>query len=278
MKSIFFILLMCVAPLIFAEDIASLVQAEKDFSNLSIKKGVNESFVTFFADDAVVLRPGPVNGKKWYQDRKPSSGQLSWEPTLSELSAAGDLGYNTGPWEFRAKPEDQDPAGHGQFFSFWKKQPDGKWKVVIDHGHDNPKPNQKPTPVTIPSQKIKASVNTIEELKVLLTSDREFSKISNVKGTSEAYKQFLAKKIRVMRTNHFPESDREKALAIVFQEKGSIKWEPAGGDVAASGDLGYTYGMSERTVDGKVEKGNYVRAWRKEDGQWKVAVEVMTPY
>jgi hypothetical protein len=57
-----------------------------------------------------------------------------------------------------------------------------------------------------------------------------------------------------------------------------LSWEPSGGDVATSGDLGYTYGMSERTVEGKVEKGNYVRAWRKENGQWKVAVDLMTAY
>jgi ketosteroid isomerase-like protein len=167
MKYMLFSLLMLFASVIFSENVATLIQAEKDFSALSVQKGVNESFVTFFADNAVVLRPGPVNGKKWYQDRKPSTGQLSWEPLLSELSAAGDLGYNTGPWEFRENAEDKEPAGHGQFFSFWKKQPDGKWKVVIDHGHDNQKPDQKAEPVTIPAQKPARSKYPESELKDL---------------------------------------------------------------------------------------------------------------
>jgi ketosteroid isomerase-like protein len=268
------------AFVVYAEepDISSLVQAEKDFSNLCGEKGVTESFVAFFADDSVVLRPGPVNGKKWYQERKPSTGKLSWEPSLSEISASGELGYNTGPWEFRSKPEDPEPAGHGQFFSFWKKGPDGKWKVVIDHGHENPKPPEKAALITIPPQKGTASKYPESELKELMNVDREFSKVIKAKGESEAYKEFLAEKTRLMRGNQLPESDREKALDIVSKEKGMLSWEPSGGDVAASGDLGYTYGMSERTVEGKVEKGNYVRAWRKENGQWKVAVDLMTAY
>jgi hypothetical protein len=116
------------------------------------------------------------------------------------------------------------------------------------------------------------------ELQDLMNADREFSKITKAKGASEAYKQFLAEKTRLMRGNQLPESDREKALHIVSKEEGTVSWEPAGGDVAASGDLGYTYGLSERTIDEKAEKGNYVRAWRKENGQWKVAVDLMTPY
>ncbi|HSE41865.1 MAG TPA: DUF4440 domain-containing protein [Acidobacteriota bacterium] len=259
-------------------NIASLVQAEKDFSKLAGEKGVNESFVTFFADDAIVLRPEPVNGKKWYQDRKPSTGVLSWEPVYSEIAASGELGYNTGPWEFRAKKEDVEPAGYGQFFSFWKKQPDGKWKVVIDHGHENPKPPQKPSLVTIEPQKIQKSHYPEAELKQLMERDRQFSYAAKEKGTQKAYEEYLAKRTRLMRSNQHPESDRDKALALVAQEKGTVSWSPEGGNVASSGDLGYTYGMSERSVDGKVQKGNYVRAWRKEDGVWKVAVDVMTPY
>jgi ketosteroid isomerase-like protein len=265
---------------ISAEDshIASLIQAEKDFSKLAGEKGVNESFVTFFADDSIVLRPEPVNGKKWYQDRKPSPGILSWTPIYSEIAASGDFGYNTGPWEFRAKKEDVEPAGHGQFFSFWKKQTDGKWKVLIDHGHENSKPPQKPSLVAIEPQKTQKAHYPETELKLLIERDREFSNAAKAKGAQQAYQDFLAKRTRLMRSNQLPESERDKALALVAQEKGTVSWMPSGGNVASTGDLGYTYGMSERTVDGKVQKGNYVRAWRKEDGVWKVAVDVMTTY
>ena len=108
--------------------------------------------------------------------------------------------------------------------------------------------------------------------------DRKFSHLSKEQGILKAFIQFLAQKTRVMRSQLLPESNRDKAVALVAQEKGTLTWEPSGGDIAKSGDLGYTYGLSQRDVDGKVEKGNYVRAWRKENGDWKVAVDVMTPF
>jgi ketosteroid isomerase-like protein len=59
-----------------------------------------------------------------------------------------------------------------------------------------------------------------------------------------------------------------------------LTWEPAGGDVAASGDLGYTYGTFEfrsKDKDGKpvVDHGKYTSIWKKQkDGSWKVVLDM----
>ncbi len=257
-------------------DINSLVQAEKDFSKLSVEKGIKDSFVANFADDAIIFRPIPVAGKKWYEGRPPVQGVLSWQPVLSEIAASGELGYNTGPYEYREK-SDAKPVGYGEFFSFWKKQSDGKWKVVLDQGVEHSMPNtQVKLEVIVPQSKANDSNN--DDRSTLMQIDRKFSQLSKEQGMQKAFAQFLAQKTRLMRSNLLPESNRDKALGIVAQEKGTLTWEPSGGDIAKSGDLGYTYGLSQRDVDGKVEKGSYVRAWRKENGDWKVAVDVMTPF
>jgi ketosteroid isomerase-like protein len=276
MKSLFLLLML---PLILnatEADINSLVQAEKDFSKLSVEKGIKDSFVNNFADDAIIFRPTPVAGKKWYEGRPPVQGVLSWQPVLSEIAASGELGYNTGPFEFREKP-DAKPVGYGEFFSFWKKQADGKWKVVLDQGCDHSMPNNEVKLEAIVSQ-YKAGDSKSDDLSTLMQMDRKFSRLSKEQGIHKAFTQFLAQKTRVMRPQLLPESNRDKAVSLVAQEKGSLTWEPSGGDIAKSGDLGYTYGLSQRNVDGKVEKGSYVRAWRKENGDWKVAVDVMTPF
>jgi ketosteroid isomerase-like protein len=59
----------------------------------------------------------------------------------------------------------------------------------------------------------------------------------------------------------------------------SIRWVPEGAVVAASGDLGYTFGTNEFTAnDAKgapvTTKGKYVTIWRKQaDGSWKVIMD-----
>jgi hypothetical protein len=62
---------------------------------------------------AVVFRPMAVNGKQWYQQRPPSPGRLSWEPIYADISAAGDMGYTTGPWEFRKNSTDAEAVAFG---------------------------------------------------------------------------------------------------------------------------------------------------------------------
>ncbi len=59
--------------------------------------------------------------------------QISWEPESAEISESGDMGYlleNT-------RMVMPDSAGSSMTHNFkavtiWKKQPDGKWKCVVD--------------------------------------------------------------------------------------------------------------------------------------------------
>jgi ketosteroid isomerase-like protein len=59
-----------------------------------------------------------------------------------------------------------------------------------------------------------------------------------------------------------------------------LTWSPVGAGIAASGDLGYTYGtfeFSSQNKDGKqvVDHGKYTTIWKKQkDGSWKVALDM----
>ncbi len=60
----------------------------------------------------------------------------------------------------------------------------------------------------------------------------------------------------------------------------SLQFSPTKADVAASGNLGYTTGTYESTMNDAAgnpmtEKGKYVAVWKKQsDGQWKVAEDI----
>ena len=60
----------------------------------------------------------------------------------------------------------------------------------------------------------------------------------------------------------------------------SLTWAPVQAEMAASGDLGYTFGnyvLKAKDKDGKpvVEYGKYATVWKKQkDGSWKVAMDM----
>lgn len=65
-----------------------------------------------------------------------------------------------------------------------------------------------------------------------------------------------------------------------WPEGSSLTWTPVGGDMAASGDLGYTYGnfvFTSKNKDGQptAHYGKYTSIWKKQkDGYWKVVVDM----
>src|SRR5438445_12643638 len=87
-------------------ELAMLVESERDFAKTSVAKGTREAFLAYLADDAILFRPHPVPGKKWMQDHPAPPGLLTWEPIFADISRSGDLGYTTGPWEFRKNGPD----------------------------------------------------------------------------------------------------------------------------------------------------------------------------
>src|SRR5213595_2860652 len=109
-----------------------LVAMERAFAKAAATKGTRDAFLEFLADDGIIFQPGPVNGKQFWQARTPRKGRLSWEPVFADVSLAGDLGYTTGPYEFRPNGADDKPIAFGQYFTVWKKQTDGSWKVALD--------------------------------------------------------------------------------------------------------------------------------------------------
>ena len=65
-----------------------------------------------------------------------------------------------------------------------------------------------------------------------------------------------------------------------WPEGTTLSWTPVHAEMAASGDLGYTYGNYVYTAKNKEGKlvanyGKYTSIWKKQkDGQWKVVVDM----
>ncbi len=120
-------------------NITSLIEAERAFSAMAGSAGIRQAFLIYLANDGIIFRPHPVNGKQWYDEHPELDGFLIWEPAFAELSASGDFGYTTGPWEYRKNSGDEAIV-FGHYVSVWKIQPGNEWKVVADVGIQCPSP------------------------------------------------------------------------------------------------------------------------------------------
>jgi len=65
-----------------------------------------------------------------------------------------------------------------------------------------------------------------------------------------------------------------QSMKPAFDKPGfQLNWKPLGAEVAASGDLGYTWGEYEMVPAGR--RGHYLTIWRRQkDGTWKVTADV----
>ena len=116
-----------------AGDFDDVVAAERAFAADATARGARAAFLEVLADDSVVLSPGPRSGRAVWEARADLAGKLEWAPAVAEVAAAGDLAYTSGPWRFTPKDADK-PSAWGEFLTIWRKQADGHWKVLLDHG------------------------------------------------------------------------------------------------------------------------------------------------
>jgi ketosteroid isomerase-like protein len=265
-------------------DLHSIVEAERRFAAMSVEKGVRAAFIENLADDSVLFHPGPVNGKQWWSARPIRPGMLTWQPVFADVARSGEIGYTTGPWEFREKSLADKPVAFGQFVTVWKRQTDGSWKAAVDLGISNPPPVTSAPELKFPidnqpDKKLKLKTNVEAGASALIKMESDFSKLVANKKTVDAFLSYFADDVRLFRMDAFPAVGREAARAMLAAKPGSIVWQPTKADVSRSGDLGYAYGTYEfKTLDGKGESGNYLRIWkRRVDGKWKVALDLLNP-
>jgi ketosteroid isomerase-like protein len=266
----------------------SMVDTERAFARMSEEQGTRPAFMAFIADDGILFRPTAVKGKPWMTEHPvPGSDKrplLSWYPTVADIARAGDMGYTTGPWEFKTDIHNAKPVAFGNYLTVWKKQPDGSWKFVIDLGISNPRPSQAAASWSLPNNYRQASpgrrIDVKAETNALLAREREFSNASAKLGAPKALDAYASDDVHVFRNDMQPFVGKAMAAAALPAKAVTWTWEPAFADVSQSGDLGYSYGtyhLSKTDATAKVETGNYYRIWRKQGHAWKVVADLLDP-
>ena len=106
------------------------------------------AFVSFLADETVwfgdsVLRGQDAVARAWKPLYEGKSAPFSWRPEKVEVLDSGTLALSSGPVF--------DPSGKqtGTYTSIWRREADGKWRIIFDKGCPvcaGPPPAAAPTP------------------------------------------------------------------------------------------------------------------------------------
>jgi ketosteroid isomerase-like protein len=211
---------------------------------------------------------------------------LNWHPIYADIAQSEDFGYTTGPWEMTDNGPQKRAPIHGHYFSVWKKQNDGEWKVVVDLGIQHPAPQQKHEEqwqTSAPTRELKITIQKEhalgKEKEALLQTDRAFAEFAHAQGYERALLEYSTANARWYRPNQQPLLEKAALQQYYRDRRDTVAFTPSHGEVARSTDLGYTLGSYEFSgAHTAQEKGYYVRMWKKVgNDKWRLVLEVISP-
>ena len=102
---------------------------------------------------------------------------------------------------------------------------------------------------------------------VLLETDRAFAAECQAKGLQAAFTHYAAEDAVVLKAGGVLTGRDAVARTFAGTEQVELRWEPKGGELAQSGDVGFTWGTWTRRLKseepGVVKSGRYLTTWRR---------------
>ncbi len=249
-------------------NVRPVVAAERAFATTAQTDGVNAAFLRWSAPDALLFQPDPILAKAALAANPIPAVPLKWWPAYAGIAVSGDLGFTTGPFVIGSG----ERRGHGWYFTIWRRQPDGSWRWVLDHGPRTREaaPDGTGSEVAaLPAGRRSPGARAFGDVK----SAEARLAASLAADARAAFPRFLAADGRLMRVGPQPAIGAAAWAPLLAAGPERIETAPLGGAGSAAGDLAYTYGTARwRKGDSAVE-GHYVRIWQRRREGWKLIVD-----
>lgn len=257
---------------VLAEEVAA---AERAFDAHTQEVGFTAGFTAFAAPDGILFRPDPVNAREHLASGPASDDRsLRWWPARIGVAASGDLAFDAGPWTVN------DGAANGWFFTIWKRQPDGRWLWVLDHGSGTlPGPSEiRPgDPIRPAAAASRRAASPAAAWTEVLAAEAGLAAAVAAEGAVRAYRPRLAGDAWVATPDLGPATEPAAiAVALDARPQGIAFEVPAGGEASQAGDFAYAYGHARWREGGTDRRGHYVRVWRNDADGWRVVYDQLT--
>lgn len=270
----------------------SLKVTDAAFAERSRTLGMSQAFLDVFGEGAVIFRRGPVDARRLYERLSPEerrNSALESKANYIDFSRAGDLGVTSGPYRFSVGAGEEQRRIYGHFLNIWRRVDGGEWRMVADMVVSVPgvlsldvEPDIAETDLLL-AETARPELAQKNTLDSLLAADERFIASINLRGGRRAASRYGIAHQRIYVPGMAPGIGRESASRVYgayLDEKmalSELTFESAGAFMAASGDVGYTYGtMAVETIGFNT---NYLRYWHfTKSSEWKIAIEVLSPY
>jgi ketosteroid isomerase-like protein len=266
-----------------------LLRADLGRADSVARSGMPDGLVANLTSDVIYLRGGlPIVRGRIAARAIVAAESLAapfavrWQPVRAETSRDGKSGYSYG-YTIVSTAAAGSPAIHvDRYIAFWRRLPEG-WRIAAYAETYGSPPSQ----IALPGDATTAAIPDVPmsratgPLDAVRAADTEFSRAATQMGTGEAFGRYAADDAQIFSgPGEFISGPR--AISQSFgppTEKSSLVWHPVAGEVADSGDLGFTVGNAVFTgyrEDGaKVERfSKYLTVWKRQrDGSWRYVVD-----
>jgi hypothetical protein len=269
--------------------IQRMVATERAFAAATAEVGVRDGFLSFFADDAIeivppsdrlaaAVRPAKARLEALDPPKLPLLTKLMWEPFTGQVSVDGTLGWLTGGYVGLNEPTGSLTA-RGAYFSVWKRQTNGTWRVWLDEGITLPGLWEGASPFrAAPDPDMGTAGGSDESLAIAEAA---------VSTTREAWLARLASDVRLHRDGVMPIVGRDRVAGWAAGAWQRTRYVTIRTEIAGSNDLGVALGGYEATIKtpapattsaGAAEIGTWVRVWKRDlGGRWRIIFETTKP-
>lgn len=266
-----------------------LLRADIARADSVMRRGMPDGLAANLTDDVVYLRGGlPILRGRDAARAIVAAESLSapfavrWQPVRAEASRDGQSGYSYGYTIVSTTSNAAPSLRVDRYIAYWRLLPVG-WRIAA-YAETYGAP---PTTLTVPTEAGSAVIPDVAmprrsgALEAIRSADTEFSNDATKFGTGVAFGRYAAADAQIFSgPGEFISGPH--AISESFgppTEKNTLVWHPVHGEVAASGDLGFTVGNAVFTgvrEDGaKIERfSKYLTVWKKQrDGTWRYVVD-----
>ncbi len=242
-----------------------VVAAERAFAARGAEIGWVAAFREYTAPDGMV---GDFQNAPQSLNETSDQGarNLFWWPAYAGIAWSGDLGFTTGPFSV-----DEARTPRGQYFTVWRRQPDGSWKWIWDGGVG---PVRDPGP-TYASNHLELlpmtsrGIGAEEARRQVDYIERSFRN-----GTQVA--TYMSEGAHVYRTGEWRAIGGMRAIGAAALIDTAF-YEVRRIEVSEAGDLAFVLGTARWTTrEGEERQGQYARMWQHQPEGWRIVFDQLS--
>lgn len=266
-----------------------LLRADLSRSDSATTLGFADGVTNRFADDVLYLRGGlpilrgkPAAREVVAAESLGTSVSVRWQPVRAEVSADLLSGFSYGYTVYGVDQAGAPSLRIDRYIAYWRKEENG-WRIAGYAETYGAEPPVLPLPLlaiaaVVPDKPMTRRRGALEEIRA---ADENFSRDATKFGTGDAFGRYAAASAQMFSAPGEFITGPEAITRSFGPTAGSstLVWHPVDGEIARSGDLGFTVGNAVFTGEREdsapvLNYSKYLTVWKKQrDGQWRFVVD-----